>query len=419
MGDAKLTLNEQDYELPTFEGSEGEVAIDIGSLRGETKAITFDPGYGNTGSCKSAITFINGEEGILQHRGYAIDDLAHHASFPAVSYLVIHGELPTEAQLKEFEDGVAVHSVLPDAISDLIATFPKDAHPMSVLSSMTAALASVYSDYDDNDALDRNVLRMLGHVRAIATAFYKRSQGEAPVPLDTSLSYCGNFLNGMFGDADGGYQISAKRERALNMLMTVHADHEQNCSTSTVRMVGSSQACMFASMSAGISALWGPLHGGANQAVLEMLEAINEDGGDYAKYMEKAKDKESGFRLMGFGHRVYKNFDPRATILKEACDDVLAELGVTDPLLDIAKNLEKIALDDEYFVKRNLYPNVDFYSGIIYRAMGIPIDMFTVLFAIGRMPGWLAHWLEMREEGSKIHRPRQIYTGETHREFPK
>lgn len=419
MGDAKLTLNEQDYELPTFEGSEGEVAIDIGSLRGETKAITFDPGYGNTGSCKSAITFINGEEGILQHRGYAIDDLAHYASFPAVSYLVIHGELPTEAQLKEFEDGVAAHSVLPDAISDLIATFPKDAHPMSVLSSMTAALASVYSDYDDNDALDRNVLRMLGHVRAIATAFYKRSQGEAPVPLDTSLSYCGNFLNGMFGDADGGYQISAKRERALNMLMTVHADHEQNCSTSTVRMVGSSQACMFASMSAGISALWGPLHGGANQAVLEMLEAINEDGGDYAKYMEKAKDKESGFRLMGFGHRVYKNFDPRATILKEACDDVLAELGVTDPLLDIAKNLEKIALEDEYFVKRNLYPNVDFYSGIIYRAMGIPIDMFTVLFAIGRMPGWLAHWLEMREEGSKIHRPRQIYTGETHREFPK
>ncbi|HIA47912.1 MAG TPA: citrate synthase [Candidatus Hydrogenedentes bacterium] len=419
MGDAKLTLNGQDFQLPTFEGSEGEVAIDVGSLRGQTKAITFDPGYGNTGSCKSAITFINGEKGILQHRGYAIDDLAHHASFPAVSYLVIHGELPTEAQLKEFEGGIAEHSKLPQAISDLITTFPKDAHPMSVLSSMTAALASVYSDYDDDTAEETNVLRMLGHVRKIATEFYRHTQDRTPVTLDPKISYCGNFLNGMFAEADGSYTISEKRERALNMLMIVHADHEQNCSTSTVRMVGSSQTCMFASMSAGISALWGPLHGGANQAVLEMLEAINDDGGDYKKYMEMAKDKDSGFRLMGFGHRVYKNFDPRATILKEACDDVLAELGVTDPLLDIAKNLEKIALEDDYFVKRSLYPNVDFYSGIIYRAMGIPVNMFTVLFAIGRMPGWLAHWLEMREEGSKIHRPRQIYTGQTHREFPK
>ena len=419
MSDAKLSLNGQEYDLPTFEGSEGELGIDIGSLRSKTKAITFDPGYGNTGSCKSAITFIDGEEGILRHRGYSIDDLARLATFPAVAHLLIRGELPTESQLNEFDDAIDELATLPPAIAELITKFPKDAHPMSVLGSMTAALAAVYSDYDDDDALDTNVLRMLGQVRSIATAFYKHTLGEAPVPVQTELSYCGNFLNGMFGKAEGGYEISKRRERALNMLMIVHADHEQNCSTSTVRMVGSSQACLFASMSAGISALWGPLHGGANQAVLEMLEAIHADGGDYKKYTEMAKDKDSGFRLMGFGHRVYKNFDPRATILKEACDDVLAELGVTDPLLDIAKNLEKIALEDEYFVKRNLYPNVDFYSGIIYRAMGIPVNMFTVLFAIGRMPGWLAHWLEMREEGSRIHRPRQIYTGETHRPFPK
>jgi citrate synthase len=415
MSEAKLSLNGQDYELATFEGSEGELAIDIGKLRGQSKAITYDPGYGNTGSCESAITFINGEEGILQYRGYAISDLAHKSTFPAVSYLVMNGELPTDAELKEFEGAISENTTLPSVISDMIAQFPKDAHPMSVLSSMTAALASVYSDYDDDDAVQLNASRMLGHIQAIATAFYRHTQGQDAVPHDPALSYCGNFLNGISG-TEG---VTEVRERALNMLMTVHADHEQNCSTSTVRMVGSSQASLFASMSAGISALWGPLHGGANQAVLEMLEGIDKDGGDYAKYMEMAKDKDSGFRLMGFGHRVYKNFDPRATILKEACDEVLAELGVTDPLLDIAKNLERIALEDPYFAERNLYPNVDFYSGIIYRAMGIPVNMFTVMFAIGRMPGWLAHWLEMRDDpANRIHRPRQIYTGKTYREFP-
>ncbi len=419
MSTAKLSLNGQDYEFPTFTGSEGEVGIDIAKLRPESKAITFDPGYGNTGSCKSAITFINGEKGILRHRGYAIEDLANKSTFSEVSYLVIHGELPTPEQLSAFEAGIAEHSTLPAAISDMITRFPKTAHPMSVLSSMTAALPAVYDDYINEDSVDTNVMRMLGHVLAIATEFHKHTEGEAAVPFDSNLDYPGNFLNGMFGSADGGYTVNPIRQSALNKLLIVHADHEQNCSTSTVRMIGSGHASLFTSITGGISALWGPLHGGANQAVIEMLHDIQEDGGDSEKYMEMAKDKESGFRLMGFGHRVYKNFDPRATILKEACDEVLEDLGVSDPTLALAKNLERIALEDEYFVKRNLYPNVDFYSGIIYRAMGIPVDMFTVLFAIGRMPGWIAHWLEMREDGGRIHRPRQIYTGATHREFPR
>ena len=418
MSVAKLSIDGQEYELPTFSGSEGEVGIDISKLRAGSKAITFDPGYGNTGSCKSAITFINGEKGILRHRGYAIEDLANKSSFSATSYLVIHGELPSPDELAAFEAGIAEHSTLPPVISDMITRFPKTAHPMSVLSSMIAALSSVYDDYLDMDAIDTHIMRLLGHVQAIATEFHKHSEGEKSVPHNPDLGYCGNFLNGMFGSADGGYTINKVRERALDKLLIVHADHEQNCSTSTVRMVGSGHASLFASASAGISALWGPLHGGANQAVIEMLNAIEQDGGDYEKYMELAKDKSSGFRLMGFGHRVYKNFDPRATILREACDEVLEDLGVSDPTLQLAKNLEKIALEDEYFVKRNLYPNVDFYSGIIYRAMGIPVDFFTVLFAIGRMPGYVAHWKEMREDGGRIHRPRQIYTGSTHREFP-
>lgn len=417
MSVAKLSLNGKEYELPILSGTENEIGIDIGSLRAESKAITYDPGYGNTGSCKSAITFINGEKGILRHRGYAIEDLADKATFPEVMYLVIHGEMPSAEQLSAFEAGISEHSVLPESIVNLIKSFPATAHPMSVVNSAVAAMAGTYDDYLDPEANDKNVMRMLGHVSAIATAFHKHSAGEEIVPHDASLSYCANFLNGMFGSADGGYQINSIRERSLNKLMIVHADHEQNCSTSSVRMVGSGHASLFTSISAGISALWGPLHGGANQAVIEMLNAIEKDGGDYEKYMELAKDKESGFRLMGFGHRVYKNFDPRATILKEACDEVLDDLGVSDPTLALAKGLEKIALEDEYFVKRNLYPNVDFYSGIIYRAMGIPVDMFTVLFAIGRMPGWLAHWLEMREDGGRIHRPRQIYTGATARDL--
>lgn len=413
MSEAKLILNGQEYTFPTFSGTEGEVGIDIAKLRAETKAITFDPGYGNTGSCKSAITFINGEKGILQHRGYAIADLAHNATFPAVSYLLIHGELPNAEHLKSFEAGILEHSALPESMINLIKGFPKDAHPMSVVGSMVAAMASVYPDYDDEASQEKNVQRVLGQVQSIATAFYNHSQGQEIVAPDPNLSYCGNFLKCMFG------KTSDTLERALNMLMIVHADHEQNCSTSTVRMVGSSHACLFASMAAGVSALWGPRHGGANQAVIEMLQEIQDSGADFERHMEQVKDKESGVRLMGFGHRVYKNFDPRATILKGACGEVLGQLGVEDPLLGIAKNLERIALEDEYFVSRNLYPNVDFYSGIIYRAMGIPVNMFTVLFTIGRMPGWIAHWLEMREHGDRIHRPRQIYTGETLRELPK
>jgi len=419
MSVAKLSIDGQEYELPSFSGSEGELGLDISKIRAQSKAITFDPGYGNTGSCKSAITFINGEQGILRHRGYAIEELANKSSFIEVSYLVIHGELPSAEQLSAFEAGIAENSVLPDTIHTLIKGFPKDAHPMSVLGSMIAAMSSCYDDFLDMDAMETNIMRLLGHVQAISTAFYKHSQGEEAIAHDTSYGYCGNFLKGMFSKSVEDFQINKVLESALNKLLIVHADHEQNCSTSTVRMVGSSHASLFAAAAAGVSALWGPLHGGANQAVIEMLNAIEQDGGDYEKYMELAKDKTSGTRLMGFGHRVYKNFDPRATIMREACDEVLEDLGVSDPTLDLAKNLEKIALEDEYFVKRNLYPNVDFYSGIIYRAMGIPVDMFTVLFAIGRMPGWVAHWKEMREEGGRIHRPRQIYTGSTHREFPR
>ncbi len=417
MSDAKLILNGEEYVFPVFQGTEGETGIDIAKLRGESKAITFDPGYGNTGACKSAITFINGEKGILRHRGYAIEDLAAKATFPMVANLLMHGELPSEADEAAFEAEVLAHTAIPDGLAKMIQQFPADAHPMSVLSSMVAAMSAYYPDYDDNEQLPTHIARLMGHMRTFATSFYRHSQGENLVAPDPSLPYCGNFLRMMFGK-DEGYEVRGVVEKALNMLLIVHADHEQNCSTSTVRMVGSSQASLYASISAGISALWGPLHGGANQAVIEMLQAIHEDGGDYAKYMEMAKDKDSGFRLMGFGHRVYKNFDPRATILKSACDEVLEDLGVSDPLLDIAKNLERIALEDSYFVERNLYPNVDFYSGIIYRGMGIPVNMFTAMFTIGRLPGWIAHWLEQESEGSRIQRPRQIYTGHTARTFP-
>jgi len=417
MTTAKVQIDGNEYELPVFQGSEQETGIDIASLRGASKAITFDPGYGNTGSCKSAITFIDGEKGILRHRGYAIEDLAAHATFTKVAYLMMNGELPNADELKAFESAINKDLSVPQGISSLVEQFPTTAHPMSVVSSAIAAFSSFYPDYDQDSALAANAQRLMGHIVTVATAYYRRTQGETPIAYDDSLGYCGNFLKMMYAKGDG-YEVPESLENALNMLLIVHADHEQNCSTSTVRMVGSSQAPLFASISAGVSALWGPLHGGANQAVIEMLQEIQDQGGDYEKSMEMAKDKESGFRLMGFGHRVYKNFDPRATILKAACDRVLDELGVEDPLLDIAKNLERIALEDEYFVKRNLYPNVDFYSGIIYRAMGIPVDMFTVMFAIGRMPGWIAHWLEQHGEGGKIHRPRQIYTGENFRSYP-
>ncbi|MDK1022050.1 MAG: citrate synthase [Candidatus Hydrogenedentes bacterium] len=420
MDDANLQLNGQDYRLPSFEGTEGEVAFDVSKLRAASNAITYDPGYGNTGSCKSAITFIDGEKGILRYRGYPIEQLAKHSTFSEVAYLLVYGDLPTAEKLEQWRQDLAMHSFIHEKMTRLLEHFPLSAHPMGVLSALTASMSTFYPDSTDAEHLDLNVRRLLGQVKTIAAYSYKQSIGEPVVYPRRDLGYAANFLRLMFATPAEEYHVSEVLDRVMNTLLILHADHEQNCSTSTVRMVGSSEANLYASVSAGVSALWGRLHGGANQAVIEMLERIQADGGDYKKYTEMAKDKNSGFRLMGFGHRVYKNFDPRATILKEASDEVLAELGVTDPLLDIAKNLEEIALKDDFFIERKLYPNVDFYSGIIYRAMGIPVNMFTVLFAIGRMPGWIAHWLEMREDpDGRIHRPRQIYIGPTERSYPK
>ena len=416
---ATLNIDGKEVDLPISVGSEGEVGLDISKLRAETKAITFDPGYGNTGSCESAITFIDGEKGILRHRGYAIEDLSARATFSQVAYLLIYGELPNPGQLAEWRADLTEHSFIHEKMTRALDHFPLNAHPMGVLSALVASMSTFYPDGDSEEATDLNIRRLLAQVKTIAAFSYKQSVGHPFVYPKNDLGYCGNFLRMMYGTPAEEYVVPRALEEALNMLLIVHADHEQNCSTSTVRMVGSSQANLYASISAGVSALWGPLHGGANQAVIEMLQGIQADGGNYKKYVDMAKDKESGFKLMGFGHRVYKNFDPRATILKKACDSVLEHMGVTDPLLDIAKHLEQVALEDSFFVERNLYPNVDFYSGIIYRAMGIPVNMFTVLFAIGRMPGWVAHWKEMREEGGRIHRPRQIYTGATARELPE
>ncbi len=420
MDDANLHLDGQSYALPRLEGTEAEVAVDISKLRGQSGAITYDPGYGNTGSCKSAITFVDGEKGILRYRGYPIEQLAEHTSFSEVAYLLIYGDLPSVETLREWRDDLTTHSFIPEKMARLFEHFPQSAHPMGVLSALTASMSAYYPDSNEAEHVDLNIRRLLGQVKTIAAYSYKQSIGAPSVLPRRDLEYAANFLHLMFATPDVEYHVSEVMAKTMNTLLILHADHEQNCSTSTVRMVGSSEANLYASASAGVSALWGPLHGGANQAVIEMLERIQADGGDYKKYTELAKDKDSGFRLMGFGHRVYKNFDPRATILKEACDEVLADLGVSDPLLDIARNLEEIALKDDFFVERKLYPNVDFYSGIIYRAMGIPMNMFTVLFAIGRMPGWIAHWLEMRDDpDGRIHRPRQIYIGPTERDYPK
>lgn len=418
MANAKLTLNGKDYSLPVIVGTEDEVAVDCTKLRSESGAITYDPGYGNTGSCKSAITFIDGEKGILRHRGYPIEDLAANATFTEVAYLLIYGELPNDKQIGAWRTDLSDHSVLHERMVKLIDHFPLTAHPMGMLASLVASMASFYPQNGEDD-IDVHITRLIAQVKTIAAFYYKWSIGQPFVYPRRESSYSTNFLRMMFGSNTEEWEVPKVLENALRMLLIVHADHEQNCSTSTVRMVGSSNANIYASMAAGICALWGPRHGGANQAVLEMLEEIRGAGGDYKGLMQKVKDKESGARLMGFGHRVYKNFDPRAQILKKSCDQVLKALGKTDPLLDIAKNLEAIALKDDYFVERNLYPNVDFYSGILYRAMGIPMEMFTVMFAIGRMPGWIAHWKEMRDEGSRIHRPRQIYTGETKRPYKK
>jgi len=415
MSSIKLNFEGNELELPLVEGSEAEKGIDITRLRGETGLITLDPGYGNTGACESAITFINGEEGILRYRGYPIEQLAARGDFVEICYLLIYGKLPNREELDRFSHDLTYHSMIHEDMKKIFEGFPPTAHPMATLSSMVTSLSTYYPEEDGQDL---NIIRLLSKAKTIAAFSYKQMIGQPFIYPRNDLSYCANFLRMMFAVPAEEYRVPKVLEEALNLLLILHADHEQNCSTSTVRMVGSSQANLFASIAAGIAALWGPLHGGANQRVIEMLEMIRGDGGDYEKYVELSKNKESGFRLMGFGHRVYKNFDPRAKILKQKADEVLAELGIDDPLLEIAKNLEEVALEDDFFIERRLYPNVDFYSGIIYRAMGIPTEMFTVMFALGRLPGWIAQWKEMKEDPKgRINRPRQIYTGETARDF--
>ena len=418
---ATLEINGQKYEFPIIKGTENEVGINIKTLRSVTGGVTtLDPGYKNTGSCESAITFLNGEEGILRYRGYAIEELAEKADFLEVAYLLIFGELPSKEELSKFHNDIKEQSLVDEDVKKILDGFPKSAHPMGVLSSLTSALIAFNPssvNVDSEEEMYNAIVRVLGKFPVLTAWAYRKRAG---LPLDygdDSLGYVDNLLKMMFKKPSGEYNSNEVLIDALDKLLILHADHEQNCSTSTVRMVGSSQAGLFASLSAGISALWGPLHGGANQAVIEMLEAIKEDDGDTKKYMAKAKDKNDPFRLMGFGHRVYKNFDPRAKIIKVSADQVLKNLGVDDPILDIAKGLEREALEDQYFVDRKLYPNVDFYSGIIYRAMGIPVEMFTAMFALGRLPGWIAQWREMRLRKEPIGRPRQIYVGETYREF--
>ncbi len=418
---AKIEIDGNTYEFPIITGTENEKAIDIKKLRGLTGGVTtIDPGYKNTGSCKSGITFLDGEKGILRYRGYSIEELADKADFLEVAYLLIFGELPDATTLEKFENDVKEQSMVDEEIKKIVDAFPKAAHPMGVLSSLTSALTAFNPnsvDVDSEDAMYKAVVKIMGKFPVLVAWTMRKNRGLPFRYSDSSLGYIENILKMMFKKPGEKYVQNPVLIDALDKLLILHADHEQNCSTSTVRIVGSSHAGLFASLSAGISALWGPLHGGANQAVLEMLEGIQEDGGDTAKYMAKAKDKNDPFRLMGFGHRVYKNFDPRAKIIKVAADEVLNNLGIDDPILNIAKGLEQEALKDDYFVKRKLYPNVDFYSGIIYRAMGIPIEMFTVMFALGRLPGWIAQWKEMRIRKEPIGRPRQIYIGENSRLF--
>ncbi len=418
MTTAKLVLEGKELDLPVIVGSEKEVGIDIATLRAKTGAITYDPGYGNTGACSSAITFIDGDKGILRYRGYPIEQIAEQASFIEVCHLLIYGHLPNAQELADFRDLLNQHNLIHEDMKRILDAYPAGTHPMAILAATTIALSGYYPDNDEPETVRLNIARLLAKLPTIAAFAYKKSVGQPLIYPCNDLSYAANFLNMMFAVPTEPYKSSDVLEHALNLLLILHADHEQNCSTSTVRMVGSSRASLFASISAGICALWGPLHGGANQEVIEMLEMIQADGGNFRKYIDMAKDKNSGFRLMGFGHRVYKNFDPRAKIIKKVADDVFNSLGIKDPLLDIAKELEEIALKDSFFVERKLYPNVDFYSGIIYRAMGIPTNMFTVIFALGRLPGWMAHWKEMRDDPTtRINRPRQIYTGATERSF--
>ena len=417
MTSARLHLDGQDYEFPVVRGVEDEVGINIGELRSKTRAIALDPGFTSTGACCSAITYIDGTNGILRYRGYPIEQLAEQSDFPEVAFLLLYGELPTAEQSADFRAELTYHSMIHEDMKKFFEGFPPNAHPMAILSAMVASLSTYYPG-TEAESNDTNFVRLIAKIRTLAAYAYKKSIGQPTIYPRNDLSYGANFLHMMFAVPTEEYVINPVMVKALNMLLILHADHEQNCSTSTVRIVGSSRANIFAAISSGICALWGPLHGGANQKVLEMLEMIAEDGGGFQKWIDKAKDKNDAFRLMGFGHRVYKNFDPRATILRKMTGDVLKELGIQDPLLEIATDLERVALEDEYFIKRNLYPNVDFYSGILYRAMGIPTNMFTVMFAIGRLPGWLAHWKELREDDStRINRPRQIYTGPKERSY--
>ena len=418
---AELHFEGEVHKLPVVEGTENEKALDISKLRGQSGLITIDPGYKNTGSTESAITFLDGEKGILRYRGYPIEQLAEKSSFLEVAYLIIYGELPNAEKLKKWETEITYHTLIHEDFKVLLEGFPSNAHPMGVLSSCVTALTAFYPDSLDpvrsKDEVRISIVRLMAKLPTLASWAYKNEIGQPLLYPTNSMDYGSNFLRMMFATPAEDFAPDPVVVNALNTLLILHADHEQNCSTSTVRIVGSSHASLYASVSAGINALWGPLHGGANQAVIEMLEAIKADGRDADKDLAKAKDKDDPFRLMGFGHRVYKNFDPRARIIKKAADDVLGKLGVNDPILEIAKKLEESALSDPYFVERKLYPNVDFYSGIIYRALGIPTNMFTVMFALGRLPGWIGQWKEMRENNEPIGRPRQVYTGENERDY--
>jgi len=418
---AELIIDGKSYQIPVIEGTENEVALDISKLLEQAGAITLDFGYKNTGATKSAITFLDGDKGILRYRGYAIEELAASSNFLEVTYLLIFGELPTADQYKKFADDIKLHTMVHEDTRKILDGFPSSAHPMSIIASLFCAQTAVYPEALNPNASKEevylNIVRALAKMPTFAAWAHKNAQGHPVNYPDNSLDYCSRFLKMMFGLPAEQYQVDPVVADALDKLLILHADHEQNCSTSTVRIVGSSHASLYSSISAGVNALWGPLHGGANQEVVEMLDAIQKDGGDVDKWVAKAKDKTSGFRLFGFGHRVYKNFDPRAKIIKKAADDVLKKLGVNDPVLDIAMKLEEVALKDPYFVERKLYPNVDFYSGIIYRALGIPVDMFTVMFAMGRLPGWIAQWKELRENKEPIGRPRQVYVGKNLRPY--
>ncbi len=417
MEKAQLTLDGKTIELPIVKGTEDEKAIDVTQLRAETNYITFDPSYGNTGSCSSDITYISGEKGILRYRGYPIEQLADNSSFVEVMYLLLYGELPNETELVSFNKEITYHSLIHEDMKRFFDGYPMNAHPMGVLASTVAALSTFYPARVDGD-IELNIIRLLAKVKTLAAFAYKKSIGQPLIYPKNELGFEENFLHMMFAVPAEDYTVDPTMAEALRLLLILHADHEQNCSTSTVRMVGSSHANLFISIAAGIGALWGALHGGANQRVIEMLKMIHADGDNFEKYVDMAKDKKSNFKMMGFGHRVYKNFDPRAKILKKSADNLLLKMGINDPLLKIAKELEQVALKDDFFISRKLYPNVDFYSGIIYRALGIPTKMFTVMFALGRLPGWIAQWKEMRNaEKPRIYRPRQIYTGVAKRDF--